>query len=129
MKGIDLLKVIGPEAIGLIWITQDYLINVPEGLLQIDYLLDGQLIDYLNNKDKVNRDYKKNLFIGEQFGNPFFLGHVREENNSVASDVFEILDVTKSFHLKDKIIFTYGLEKDILNRCNQKYSDYTFKSI
>ncbi len=64
-----------PNISGLVWISDSELETTTEYFEEINYLLDGLLIkDY----KKSNKKIKTRFFLGKQYGKPFFVIYMKE---------------------------------------------------
>ncbi|MBI2521906.1 MAG: hypothetical protein HYV97_15935 [Bdellovibrio sp.] len=84
---------IGPEVLGIFWITRKALSEFPSPFQEVDYLLDGLLTYYLrrtNTKEVTMQTERHNFFMSHNFGRPFFVAHIHAAKQVLKKD-FESL--------------------------------------
>lgn len=127
----EISKVIGHNAAGIIWLTDDELKIDSKGVYEFNYLLDGLLIKYLKDIDKSK---KSNFFLGKSFGKPFFIGHTIIEKDQNINDMFTHLEIGKHHFGENPEIFILNKSqntghKNVLKELKNKYPKIQFKHL
>lgn len=123
---------ITPTTAGIFWFTDTPLDYKSSGVYEFNYLLDGLVVKAL--EENVERNNKSNYFLGENFGNPFFIGHVVVENKSDFHTVYSHYQVAQSFIQENSTIYIYNKSKNtaninILKELKAKYPLVEFKNL
>ncbi len=88
------LKTITDKFIGIIWIEEKSLNDMPDNIYIMDYLLDGLLINNLNNGSTSS--VNKHLFHTTNYGNNFFIAKLSPHSQKLKDDIEEILTTQKN---------------------------------
>ena len=88
-------KQIGPNARGIIWLTQELLSYDSPGAYEINYLLDGILAPLLDPHEREDK-HANNFFLGESFGRPFFVVHSVVQEPRDFGKILETLELAKT---------------------------------
>ena len=99
---MTLKAAISPQVLGLLWITPGPITTFPRPFAQIDYFLDGLLTRYVQQygqatgKDSSSLKEKKNFFVTESFGSPFFVANLdRQKESSLNRELSELMSLIK----------------------------------
>ena len=127
-----LSKSLKPETSGILWLTDEKLSYNSHGAYEFNYLLDGMLVKSLANEEKV--DKKSHFFLGENFGKPFFIGHVLVDNKDDIKLMYNHFELASSFLHPDAMIYIFNKSKNtantnILKILGQKFKDYSFENL
>jgi hypothetical protein len=82
---------IGPDDLGIIWITSENYQDESNTLFELNYLMDG----IISRSCNFNQTKKVNLYMGQQFGHPYFLSHIICKD---LNDLNQMDDIFKFIH-------------------------------
>ena len=127
-----LSKNLKPETSGIIWLTDEELTTNSYGLYEFNYLLDGMLVKSISSNN--DKDNKSHFFLGENFGKPFFIGHVLVENKDDIKLMYKHFDIAGSFLEENSNIYIFNKSKNtanvnILKELSQKFKKYSFENL
>lgn len=113
--GLELLsEQVSPQVAGIIWLTDELLDYEIPGFYEVNYLLDGILLQTLRQSPEEDRN-AQNLFIGKSFGHPFFVFHsVVDDANSFKRIVKEF-NVTAPLLKEHKRVYILNRSKNTAN--------------
>jgi len=126
---------ITPNTSGIIWLTDEPLDYKTPGIYEFNYLLDGMLIKGMSeNIESKKRNEKSNFFLGKNFGNPLFIGHIVVGEKDDVQIIHNHFKVAESFISKDSTIFIFNRAKNTANvnflkDLGKKYKDYNFENL
>ncbi len=134
---------IGPEVLGIFWITRKTLSEFPSPFLDVDYLLDGLLTYHLrrtDTKEASTHTERHNFFMSHNFGRPFFVAHINAHEQVLKKDFASLMQLfTESDSGKrsqlptpDKIIILLDKERPELPEINflrQSFPEKRFEII
>ena len=91
-----LRRTIGPQVLGVLWISEAPLEKFPKAFLEMDYLLDGLLTHHLQDLQAASAtnsaDHEKNFFLSTSFGTPFFVAHLHH-TRIILGEVKELIQM------------------------------------
>lgn len=120
---------ISPNCCGIIWLTQDKVDISHPSVYELNYLLDGLLIKTLS--EKTNDNDTNHFFLSENFGRPFFIGHVVDSSSAVksindhVSMIIPLVTEKSEIYILNQTAKHQSLVKDL----QKKYPQLTFKKI
>lgn len=125
---------ITPNTSGILWLTDEDLDYKTPGVYEFNYLLDGILIKSISNKTDEHKHRKSNFFLGENFGSPLFIGHVKFANKNDLELIYEHFKVAQSFLTENSTIYIYNRSKNtanvnILKELSKKLKQYNFENL
>lgn len=126
---------ITPETSGIIWLTDEDLNFQTPGVYEFNYLLDGMLIKSItkNSEEKGNHS-NSNFFLGENFGSPLFVGHLKVEQKTDIQTMYKQVDIASSLIQDGSTIYIFNRSKNtaninILKELSKKYKNYNFENL
>ncbi|EQC50154.1 hypothetical protein M899_2844 [Bacteriovorax sp. BSW11_IV] len=87
-----------PDLAGLIWITDEKLLDRPNGFNELDYFFDGLLTQFAAQPEVPS--FKTTFFSTESFGNDFSLTHLQPGEEKIEKDLENIMGL---LHKKDAL--------------------------
>ena len=125
---------ITPETSGIIWLTDGDLDYQTPGVYEFNYLLDGMLIKTITKNATNNESNKSNFFLGENFGTPLFIGHLKVTEKSDVKIMYDQMKIAISIIKENSTIYIFNRAKNtaninILKELTNKYKNYTFKNL
>ncbi|HAZ12101.1 MAG: hypothetical protein A2X86_06380 [Bdellovibrionales bacterium GWA2_49_15] len=87
---------IGPEVLGIFWITRKAISEFPPPFLDVDYLLDGLLTYHLrrtDTKESATQMERHNFFMSHNFGRPFFVAHIHAPEEVLEKDFASLMQL------------------------------------
>jgi hypothetical protein len=126
---------ITPDTSGIIWITDEDLDYKTPGVYEFNYLLDGMLIKSITkNSSQEQRSSKSNFFLGENFGTPLFIGHLKVKDKSDIQTMYDQMNIASPIIKEQSTIYIFNRSKNtaninILKELGKKYQNYTFKNL
>ncbi|MAX66855.1 MAG: hypothetical protein QF441_07030 [Bacteriovoracaceae bacterium] len=126
-----LSNAITPQSSGILWLTDEKLTYKTLGVYEFNYLLDGILIKNIAN---TTNDSKSNFFLGESFGNPFFIGHTIIQTKEDIANCFNHVEIAAKFIPSDSTIYIFNRAKNtahtnILKELEKKFNVFQFKNL
>lgn len=127
-----------PDILGVFWATQESLIEKPTPFAALDYFLDGLLTSFHHQKmdpsyrvsEVHKKNYGKNFFITESFGEPFFVGHISVSSEKLNDNIHDLITMAKSIAPEKKsILVVDNSTKKILAYLRKKYPTFKFTSL
>lgn len=117
-----------PHTRGIIWATKEALELETAGVYEINYLLNGLLIQSL---ESGLSHPEKNLFLSQNFGSPFFIGHVTLKNQNQLDSLYNHLNIVKDqLSENSEILFLCESDdKEVTNlyeNLTKKFSEFKF---
>lgn len=128
-------KFITPKTAGIIWLTDENIDFSSPGIYEFNYLLDGMLLKSLDNqKLKEEEKAQSNFFLGDNFGSPIFLAHIKLIDKKDLNLIKSHFEAAKSFLKDDATIFIFNKSKNsanlnVLKELSQKYKQYQFENL
>ena len=119
---------------GIIWLTDDHLNSKLSGVYELNYLMNGLLTKSIAAKES-NKGLKSNFFLGDNFGQPFFLGHsVIESKEDFKASFNHIELAVPLFPERELEIYIYNRSKNtanvnVLKELTNKYSSIKFENL
>ncbi|HLE10455.1 MAG: hypothetical protein A2504_16080 [Bdellovibrionales bacterium RIFOXYD12_FULL_39_22] len=116
-----LQRLINEQVIGVIWATEEKLVERPFPFQALDYFFDGTLTNFCANCATNERPIS-NLFCAHNFGHNIFLLHVEKNISSIDANVSQIVDLGNNFAvpgIRDKILI---ISKDNTNEIAKSIS-------
>lgn len=115
---------------GILWLTDEQLDFKTPGIYEFNYLLNGVLIKSIEKIDLEKQS--NNFFLGENFGNPLFVGHIVFKDKSDLNKLYDQLKISKDFIKEDSLIYIFNKSKNtanmnILKILNEKYKTIKFE--
>lgn len=120
---------IGPNCYGIIWITKDK-VNLSHPIVyDLNYLLDGLLVQTL--KEEISNEESNFFFLSENFGHPFFVGHIIDSNNTIKTlhQHLEMMNPQLRENIEIYLLNQSGKYQNLLKDLQKKYPQLTFKNI
>ncbi len=114
----DFLLNIDQNVAGLIWITENSLTSKEDYFKEIDYLLDGLILNELQDQQEIK--FSTSLFLSKSFNQSFFVIHTTLGAKELEKQLQICPKSTRSI-----IKVLNNTSKEI----NLSHSDYTFKNI
>ena len=85
---------VGPDVLGICWITRLSLEDRPFPFLDIDYLLDGLLTYHLRRTGlSAGATQRHNFFMSHNFGRPFFVAHIHATGQALKNDFANLMQL------------------------------------
>jgi len=121
-----------PDTTGIIWLTDEEINYNSHGAYEFNYLLDGMLIKSISDETKTKS--KSHFFLGENFGNPFFIGHVLFDNKDSINIIYDHFKAASSFINENDTIYIFNKSKNtaninILKELSQKFKHLKFENL
>ncbi len=120
---------------GVLWLTDDFLSLKSQGLYEFNYLLNGVLIENLNitSEQKISQK-KQSFFLGTNFENPFFIGHVVIEEKEGIGAMHNHLLLAQTILKQNSEIFIFNRSKNtagvnLLKELTTKYPQIKFLNL
>jgi len=141
--GIDHIShLIKSNTAGIIWLTDDFLGPQLVGMYELNYLLNA-LVTKSISVQLDSHQSKSNYFLGENFGNPFFVGHSVINSKDDLKNMYKHLELSLPLFQADTAneesqedieIFIYNRSKNtanfnVLKELSKKYSTITFHNL
>lgn len=127
----DLSRNIDVKTAGILWFTDAKLDYKSPGFYELNYLLNGAL-----NKNFAieNNEHKSNFYLGDNFGSPFFVGHLIVETKNDFNDLDNQLKLAKPFLNERNHIYLFNKSKNsanynILKELTAKYPSLIFEHL
>ena len=109
---IDFLsKTITPNCAGIIWLTQEEIDFTSPGVYEFNYLLNGLITKSISNNLRSGH-----LFMAENFGRTFFIGHNIVKESSELENVYQHLNVVKNLIPQDSTVLIFNPENKQTNK-------------
>ena len=123
---------ITPQTCGIVWLTDESLDYESPGVYEFNYLLDGLLVKAI--EENAERSEPSNFFLGENFGSPFFIGHVVVGNKNDLDVVQSHFKLAESFIQDNSIIYIFNRSKNtaninVLKELSKKHKNIEFKNL
>lgn len=123
---------ITPETSGIVWLTDEALNYESPGVYEFNYLLDGLLVKAI--EENAERNEQRNFFLGENFGAPFFIGHVVVKDKSDIDVIQNHFKLANSFIKENSIIYIFNRSKNtaninILKVLSRQHKNIEFKNL
>lgn len=120
------------ETVGIIWLTDEELSYNSPGVYEFNYLLNGTLIKALEKLDQSKQSV--NYFLGENFGNPLFIGHAVIHNKDDIRNVYEHLKISTNFINENSQVYIYNRSQNtanlnVLKLLCEKYPNIIFENL
>jgi len=133
MSLYPLVTKIKPQVIGIFWITDTSLMDIPRHFGELDYLLDGLLTGYIKRKqemESIPTSEPKNFFVTESFGFPFFVAHLESKGNNLKEDVDQLMQLVSGLKTQRKEIWIVG-PKDLeeIKYLKKNFKNYSFSHL
>ncbi len=96
---------VGPDVLGICWITRKALEERPFPFLDIDYLLDGLLTYHLRRtgqNEGSTQPQRHNFFMSHNFGRPFFVAHIHATGQALKKDFASLMQLLPEHDKKKK---------------------------
>jgi hypothetical protein len=130
-----LRNLIGPQVLGVLWISEAPLEKFPKAFLEMDYFLDGLLTHHLQKLSAANHhpaDHEKNYFLSTSFGTPFFVAHLHH-TKIVLGDVKELiqmaLPLAAEYREKNTIILLADRPLALADKLAPTFENLRFKDV
>ena len=130
-----LRNLIGPQVLGVLWISELPLERFPKAFLEMDYFLDGLLTHHLQNlpaNQNANSDHEKNFFLSTSFGTPFFVAHLHHAK-IVLGEVKELiqmaLPLAAEYREKNTIILLADRPLALADKLAPSFENLRFKDV
>lgn len=126
-----LSQAITPECAGIIWLTNKKLDYSMSGVYEFNYLLDGLLTKSIASSEQSPGP---NLFIAQNFGNSFFLGHSIVTNLNELDVIKKHLTVVNSMIDENKTVLFYNdveafSAEEIQSNLSKKFNHIRFSEL
>ncbi len=127
MKGdIQVLQdAINHQVSGILWVTNEKLVDRPRPFNQFDYFLDGLLTNFYHHNSNEDNSSDKNFFITKHFGSPFFLGHLNASSQYLIQNSEDILKIVKPEQSKEILVLDMA-GKNLLKDLKKNFKDLKF---
>ena len=122
-----LSQFITPQTCGIIWFTDDDLGYNSPGVYELNYLLDGLLVKAI--EENAQKKEVSNFFLGENFGVPFFVGHVVVKTKQDVDSIHNHFKLAESFIPDRATIYILNRSKNTANLNVQKVLTETYKHL
>lgn len=124
----SITPLVKPQTSGIIWMTKNVLTRETLGVYEINYLLNGLLIQSL---ESGLSQQDKNLYFSENFGNHFFIGHINASAGSTLESIYNFFDMVKDqLENHSEILFLCEEQNKesvkIFETLEKKFHDYQF---
>ncbi len=96
-----LRSLIDDKVVGIVWNTNEKLIEQPAPFHLLDYFFDGILTNFCANC-VVDNKIIRNLFVAPNFGHNIFLLHLENLTSEIDAHIEHIVDLSNNFYDKDK---------------------------
>jgi hypothetical protein len=113
---------------GILWITEEKLVDRPRPFTQLDYFLDGLLTNYYHHNSESEASSEKNFFITQHFGAPFFIGHLEATSNYLTQNSEDILKIVKPDHSKEVLVLDMA-GKNITDGLKKRFKNLNFSEL
>ncbi|MBD65726.1 MAG: hypothetical protein CME62_11000 [Halobacteriovoraceae bacterium] len=118
---------------GIIWLTDEDIDFNSYGLIEFDYLLDGILMKSLQDQT-YEKSEKSNYFLGQNFGHPFFLGHVKVQDKKDLALIDNHLNISEHFIFDQSKVYIFNQSKNTANQnilkiLSEKFSKLRFENL
>lgn len=128
----NLSQSITPDCAGIIWLTDKNLNYSTNRVYEFNYLLDGLLTKSITSGQDHND--APNLFIAQNFGDSFFVGHSVIKSINDLSKIQKHLTVVNNMITEKKFVLIYNdcsdlnIEK-IFDYLSNRFSSITFNRL
>jgi len=121
---------INPETRGIVWLTDELLDFNSPGAYEINYLLNGILTKSLSDSNHQDK-HTNNFYLGENFGNPFFVAHAVINEKDDLSQLDDTINLAKPFITDKTQVYILNRSKNtaninVLKELGKKYQNITF---
>ncbi len=138
MMNLDIKHLSGhitPTTAGIIWLTDKQLNFQSPGIYEFNYLLNGILLKTISQqKEEHKKPARFNFFLAENFGNPFFIGHIIVEDKDDLKKINKHFEAANSFLKEGATIYIYNKSQNtantnVLKELSKKYPQYEFENL
>ncbi len=137
--GIDHIShLIKSNTAGIIWLTDDYLGPLLVGMYEVNYLLNALVTKSISVQEDHHQS-KSNFFLGENFENPFFVGHSVINNKDDLKNMYKHLELSLPLFSEQSDngpieVYIYNRSKNtanfnVLKELSKKYSQVNFQNL
>jgi len=113
---------------GVLWITEEKLVDRPRPFNQLDYFLDGLLTNFYHHNSNSEVSGEKNFFISQHFGAPFFVGHLEASSQFLMQNSEDILKIVKPDQSK-KVLVIDMAKKGLVSNLKKSFKNLSFSEL
>ncbi|MBL7665154.1 MAG: hypothetical protein JNM93_08475 [Bacteriovoracaceae bacterium] len=120
---------ITPDVAGVFWFLSSELSETSKHFQEFNYILNGLLVSKLANREQ--KIQKNNFFYSTQFGHPFFVGQI-SDNNTDYNEIKEMMKLTQGFSEKGQKILILDDTKngsDHIAKLKKNFPDFKFEPL
>ncbi len=126
-----LTDAITPDVSGILWLTDGPLSTNSMGAYEFNYLLDGNLFDYIHT---TQNQKTSNFHMASNFSRPFFIAHSVIETQFNFKSIEENFKLIESMATNNSFIYLFNDSKNtaninLENELQKKYQTYQFKHL
>jgi len=132
----SLLEKVQEQTLAVLWVTKENLGQSADNFESLNYLLDGLLVRHCREYKADEKALKKNLFMGQNFGKAFFVGHVKYDKGTFENDLVSFIQMIKPYSYEgSEIVFINEMpskpetKKKLMLYLNKKFGPINFVSV
>lgn len=123
----DLLSLINQNMLGILWSTGENHLSYEKYYSTLDYLFNGLITKRLKTTFEFSPPH---LFMGSNFGNPFFLGQVNADVKSFQENIKQTLVIASNLSFIGRRILLLGnWDSDRTSSIEQTYPEFDFVKV
>lgn len=116
----ELLKMIDPQTVGILWFSDESLAERPWPFHTLDYLMDGLLARYTKQEIEQKNGDGKTVFVSQQFQHSFFIGHFQKTTGDLGHQVSQTLQVIEQSKSAKKVLIIAPKKLDQIKKIKEK---------